>query len=118
MSPRLASAMTSRPASRAWSTVACERRPAVGAEALEARELRLDRDAGRAGGVDQRGAVRAHRGGRPERWRSLGGRLLERLRPQPSRIGVEPEHDLRLARRDGGGQTVAEAPRLTCGRLA
>ena len=39
-----------------------ERRPAVGAEALEAGELRLDRDAGRAGGVDQRHAVRAHCG--------------------------------------------------------
>ena len=40
-----------------------EREPAGGAEALEAGELRLDRDAGRAGGVDQRAAVDEHGGG-------------------------------------------------------
>jgi len=37
--------------------------PAVGAEALEAGELRLDRDAGGAGGVDGRRAVRRDRDG-------------------------------------------------------
>jgi hypothetical protein len=35
----------------------------VGAEALEARELRFDRDAGGAGGVDRRRAVRRDRDG-------------------------------------------------------
>jgi hypothetical protein len=40
-----------------------QRMPAGGAEALEARELRLDRDAGGAGGVDGRRAVRRDGGG-------------------------------------------------------
>jgi hypothetical protein len=35
----------------------------VGAEALEARELRLDRDAGRADGIDRRCAMRRDRDG-------------------------------------------------------
>ena len=42
---------------------ALERAPAVGAEALEAGELRLDRDAGGAGRVDGRRAVRRDRDG-------------------------------------------------------
>jgi hypothetical protein len=40
-----------------------ERAPAGGAEALEAGELRLDRDARGAGAVDGRRAVRRDRGG-------------------------------------------------------
>jgi hypothetical protein len=40
-----------------------QRNPAVGAEALEAGELRLDRDAGGAGGVDGRRAMRRDRDG-------------------------------------------------------
>jgi hypothetical protein len=40
-----------------------QREPAVGAEALEAGELRLDRDAGGSGRVDRRRAVRRDRGG-------------------------------------------------------
>jgi hypothetical protein len=36
---------------------ALQRPPAVGAQALEARELRLDCDASRAGGIDGRRAM-------------------------------------------------------------
>jgi hypothetical protein len=42
---------------------ALERKPAVGAEALEAGELRLDRDAGGSRSVDGRLAVRRDRDG-------------------------------------------------------
>jgi hypothetical protein len=42
---------------------ALERAPARGAEALEARELRLDRDAGGSGRIDGRRAVRRDRDG-------------------------------------------------------
>jgi hypothetical protein len=42
---------------------ALEGGPAMGAEALEAGELRLDRDAGGSGRVDGRRAVRRNRGG-------------------------------------------------------
>ena len=42
---------------------ACERAPAGGAEALEAGELRLDRDAGGTRRVDGRRAVRRDRDG-------------------------------------------------------
>ena len=42
---------------------ALQHAPAVRAEALEARQLRLDRDAGGAGGIDGRCAVRRDRDG-------------------------------------------------------
>ena len=63
MSPRLASASTSRPLRVRVLDDALQRAPAVGAEALEAGELRLDRDAGGAGGVDDRRAVGRDRDG-------------------------------------------------------
>ena len=56
-----------------------QRRPAGGAEALEAGELRLYRDAGRAGPLDQRAAVVGDRGGR-----QLGGWRLGIARRAPS----------------------------------
>jgi hypothetical protein len=40
-----------------------QRAPAGRAETFEARELRLDRDARGAGGIDRRRAVRGNRGG-------------------------------------------------------
>jgi hypothetical protein len=71
--------------------------PAGRAEALEAGELRLDRDAGGAGAVDQGAAVRRDRGRG-----QLGGRPLAAARPCPlpgqlGRIGVEAEADLAAA---------------------
>ena len=64
--------------SRACSTAALQRLAAGRAEALEARELRLDRDAGGARRVDQPPALRGDRGGgalggRPVRGRRRGG---------------------------------------------
>ena len=44
MSPRFASAITSSPAARAYAHTSLERADAVGAERLEERRLRLDRD--------------------------------------------------------------------------
>ena len=109
MSPRLPSASTSRPASRAASQSPCERSPARRAEPLEAGELRLDRDAGLAGGGDHRAAVRRDCGGR-----LLGGAALARGTrrgggPEPRRVGIEPEDDLRLAPLDEARQPVREA---------
>ena len=57
-SPRLPSATTSSPASRAAGDDLAQRPPARGAEALEAGELGLDRDAGRARALDQLAALR------------------------------------------------------------
>ena len=108
-----------------------EGEPAGGAEALEAGELRLDRDAGGAGGVDQRAAVHEHGGGRlggggrrARGVRGVGGADerdgealallaggLARVRPQAGGIGVDPEDDLRLAGRDRGGEPIAEPGR-------
>ena len=131
-SPRLPSASTSRPGGARVRADGLEREPAGGAEALEAGELRLDGDAGRAGGVDQREAVGEHGGGGLERGRRGAGarsraggvgRVDERERERaraarraPRRrsgqrrrgIGVDPEDDLGLARGDGGGEPVAE----------
>jgi hypothetical protein len=71
--------------------------PTGGAKPLEAGQLRLDRDAGGAGPVDQRAAVIGDRAGR-----QLCGRRLRiaRLRPLPGqlgRVGVEAETDLAAA---------------------
>ena len=61
MSPRLASARTSRPAARACcATAASAAQPGAPRRSKQA-ELRLDRDAGRAGRVDDRRAVRGDR---------------------------------------------------------
>jgi hypothetical protein len=126
-----------------------QREPAREAEALEAGELRLDGDARRPRGVDERRAVREHGGGgldarrrargareragrggagtdraRPRRRAEARGLLgvgeLERevsaqlsgrgehVAPQVQRVGIDPEDDLRLARRHGGGDPVTE----------
>jgi hypothetical protein len=71
--------------------------PAGGSEALEAGQLRLDRDAGGAGAVDQGAAVIGDRAGRQLCGRGLG---IARLRPLPGqlgRVGVEAETDLAAA---------------------
>ena len=88
-----------------------QRGPAGRAEALEAGELRLDGDARRAGGVDDRAAVRGDGGRGALGGRAARGRGRDRGRPQALRVGVEPEHDLRLASRDGVGEPVAEVRR-------
>ncbi len=65
------------------------------AEPFEAGQLRLDGDAGRPGGIDQRAAVCLNRAGSfTSDARSL--RRFQRLRPKFRGIGIEPEHDLRL----------------------
>jgi hypothetical protein len=87
---------------------ALERAPAVGAEALEARELRLDRDAGRAGRVDGCLAVRRDRDGGALARGSVRGRRRLGLRPEPRGVGIEPQDDLGLALRDEGVQPVGE----------
>jgi hypothetical protein len=96
--------------------------PAGRAEALEARDLRLDGDGGRRHGVDDRAAVVEDRdGGRGGRARVLVGdgvRPLGGLGPEAVRIGVEAQDDLGLAVGDRGGQPVGEvAGRLTAGEL-
>ena len=78
-----------------------ERAPAVGAEALEAGELRLDRDARAAGGLDRGAAVTRYRlGGEASPLGRIGDeRRLgpDRDRPKPGRVGVEAENDLAAA---------------------
>ena len=116
---------------RAHARRRLEREPAGEAEPLEAGELRLDRDAGGAGGVDQREAVGEHRGRGLERRRARrsgrrGAALTRRApwrgaraatpvprarRATAGRVGVDPEDDLGLARRDRGREAVAERPR-------
>jgi hypothetical protein len=82
--------------------------PAGGAEALEAGELRLDRDARRAGGVDGERAVRRDRDGGALGRGPVRGRRRLGLRPQTCGVGVEPQDDLGLALRDEGVQPVGE----------
>ena len=60
------------------------------------------------GRVDQRAAVRDHRRGRALGGRPVGGHVSQRLRPQPRRVGVEPQDDLGLAPGDDLRQPVAE----------
>src|SRR6185436_11011257 len=94
---------------------------------------RLGGDARRPRGVDQRERMREHRRGGLQRGRadrrlvphrrahlgvSVGergrelrarlGRAVDRARPQPGGVGVDPEDDLGLARRDRGGEPVSE----------
>jgi hypothetical protein len=88
-----------------------QRGPAVGTEALEAGELRLDGDAGRAGGLDQRRAVGLDGGAGAVRGRAVVGRPRQRLRPQPGGVGVEAEDDLRFARGDELSQAITERRR-------
>jgi len=47
--------------------------------------------------------------------RAVGRRPLERLRPQLGRIGIKPEDDLRLARRDELREPVGEGRRAVLG---
>ena len=84
-----------------------EGRPAGGAEALEAGELRLDRDAGRAGALDQAATVGDDRGAR----QLGGGAGVARLRPLPGefgRVGVEAETDLAATLRDERREPIRE----------
>ena len=96
--------------------------PAGRAEALEAGDLRLDGDAGRAGGVDHGEAVALDGGGRALGGAGGLGRLgpigadrtgPDRARPQRGRVGVEAQHDLAAAllyeRREPVGETRAWA---------
>ena len=110
MSPRLPSARTSSPrlAGVARPT-SSERRPAGGAEALEAGELRLDRDDRSRDGVDHGAAVGQHgRGARGRRRPRTGGADASAAGPQPRGVGIEPDDDLRLAPGDEAGQPVGE----------
>jgi len=83
--------------------------PARRPEALEARELELDGDARRPGGVDQRRAVLGDGGGRRLRRFRAGGGGGRRLRPQTRRVGVEPQDELRSPLGDATFEPRAEA---------
>jgi hypothetical protein len=86
---------------------ALERAPAGRAEALEAGELRLDRDAGRAGALDQRETVGDDgAGGDLGRCALDGGTQV--LAGQLRRVGVEAEADLTAALFDERRQPVCE----------
>jgi hypothetical protein len=85
-----------------------ERAPAGRAEALEAGELGLDRDARGTRGVDRRRAVRGDRGGGALGRRSVRGRRRRGLWPQPSGVRIEPQDDLGLALGNQGLQPVCE----------
>ncbi len=82
-----------------------KRAPAGPTEALEAGELRLDRDARRPGRLDQRTAVRENGVGG-----GLGGRTFALPRPplEPVRIRIEPETDLAAALLDERRQPVGK----------
>ena len=87
-----------------------QRVPAGCTEALEAGDLRLDGDDGIADRVDDRAAMGedgsrgAGRGAGAERTR----RGVFGLGPERERIGIEAEHDLRLALGDRGGQAIGK----------
>ena len=93
MSPRLASAMTSSPCSRGVVHDLAQRCPPGRAQALEARDLGLDRDALLAGGVEHQPAMRRDGSRGP-----LGGTgrvpdppaaaTSSASRPEPRRIGI------------------------------
>jgi hypothetical protein len=85
-----------------------ERRPAGRAEALEAGQLELDRDAGLLRRVDHGAAVRRYRSRGALTWSTPGRRCAQRVGPQPRRVGVEAQDDLGLARDDELGQPIGE----------
>jgi hypothetical protein len=76
-------------------------------QSLEAGELRLDRNAGRPGRLDQPVALLVDRDRRP-----LGDvaqiALGRRVRRQGARIRIQPEADLAAALLDERGQPVGE----------
>ena len=92
------------------SDAAPRRLPPRRAEALEAGELELDRDAGRPGALDQLGAVRRDGAGSVFRGRIVGA--VAAARAELGRIGVEPEDDLAAAvldrRREPVGKGLAQ----------
>jgi hypothetical protein len=84
-----------------------ERPPAVLTQSFEAGELRLDRDAGRPGRLDQPVALLVDRNRRPfgdVAEITLGGGV----RRQGARIRIQPEADLAAALLDERGQPVGE----------
>jgi hypothetical protein len=89
----------------------CESAPSVGSEPLEARKLRLDRDARGTGRVDQRLAVGCNRGGGSLRRRAA--LALVAARPKMCRVWIEPEDDLRLTLSDCAGKTIAVGAQLS-----
>ena len=110
-SPRLPSAIDQQARLASRGANLFQRRPAGRAQALEAGELRLDRDAGRAGLLDQPAAVVGDRGGR-----RLGGRCLGAASgPVPGqlgRVGVEAEADLTAALFDERREPIREMAQL------
>jgi hypothetical protein len=97
---------------------ALERGPAGRAEALEAGDLRLDRDAGGRRRGDQRRAVRDDDLGRALGGAAVAGVGGQGLRPHPRGVGIEPEDDLRLALADAccepGGEALVRDGRSGC----
>lgn len=83
--------------------------PAGSAEALEAGELRLDRDAGGTRPVDQVAAVLGDRGGSQLGGRPLGIAGALPLPGELRRIGVESEADLAAALFDERREPIGKA---------
>jgi hypothetical protein len=72
-----------------------ERTPAIRTQPLKAGELELDRDARRAGGLDQRASLLDERNRKPLGRRPLGRRGGQRLGPQSGGIRVQSQNELR-----------------------
>ena len=88
--------------------------PTGRAQPLEASQLELDRHAVLAGGLDRQGAMRRDRARRLfSGWGFACGRarIVVRARPQPRRIGIQPEDELRSAGGDLSGDPIAKALR-------
>ena len=85
-----------------------QRRPSRCAEALEAGELGLDRDAGGAGSFDQGAAVGDDRGGGQLGGQRAGTGGHRPLPGQLGRIGVEAEADLTATLVDERRQPIGE----------
>ena len=115
MSPRLASAITSNPAWRAYAATDLEGAPPVRAERLEERDLRLDGHADRCDGVDDPLAEALDRSGGG--LATLDGRAAQ-LHRQTVDARVEPDHELRALSLDRGRQPVGEWLRSRPGVLA
>ncbi len=97
-----------------------QREPAGEPELLEEGVLRLGRDAGGRGGVDQlegvgedrdRGVEACVTGGGGDQVARLGG-ALDGGGPEAGRVGIDPDDDLGPARLDGGREAGAEGSDL------
>src|ERR687898_160217 len=103
MSPRLPSAMTSSPAARACATIASS--ASMPAKPRRSKHASCGLTATQAGPAASTSARQWARKAEPV---ARLGHRADRLRPEPGRVRVDAEHDLRLARRDRGGEAIPE----------